>query len=619
MEIEHLEVRDFLHNTLPLEALDETQLNQLVELVDVGYRQRGHVLTLKSEFIYVIRKGAIQIEDENEKLHTLLGEKDWFGYDAQLNIFQHSCHEDTLYYRIQKQAFFDLVGEMPAVSSYFFSQQGGVGRSLGSDNTSHMLNDSVLEMTRANHPYLVEASTPIQEVAQLMGDKHVTSVMIVEQGKLCGIVTDRAFCTKVVADEMDARAPISEIMSANPVTIEHYKSGVEAMLLMASKRIRHLPIMRNRQVAGVITAADLLRKQSHNVVFLINEIQCSSSIDQLTKISSQIPMLLVRDVEANMDEHDIAYSISAIGRAINQQLLKMAEAKLGEPPISYAWVVAGSLARGEQILHSDQDNLLILSDEYNPSKHGDYFADLAKFVSDGLNECGYVYCPGDVMATNNKWRQPLSTWRQYFHDWIEKPDPKALMHSSIFFDMKCIYGDSIMFKDLMSEVREKAAKNSIFLAHMASNAEHYRPPLGFFRHFILEEHGPNDKALNMKKRGVVPVIDCTRVYALSKGISAVNTVDRLHLLSETGGLSEVGAQDLLEAYQFINALRIRHQALQIKREQVADNYMLPSEISSLDKKHLKDAFEIISKMQNAMSSQYQTSILSWKTSFATNS
>ncbi len=609
MEVENLEVREFLHKTLPLETLDETELNQLIEIVDVGYRKRGYILTLKSEFIYLIRKGAIQIEDENEKLYTLLGEKDWFGYDAQLNIFQHSCHEDTLYYRIQKKAFFDQLGDHPEVNNYFFSRQGMGRENLASDSSSHLLNQSVLEMTRANHPYLVESSTPIKEVAELMGDKQVTSVMVMKKNRLCGIVTDRAFCTKVVADGIDSKAPIEKIMSPNPITIGHYKSGVEAMLLMASKRIRHLPIVNKDKVVGVITAADLLRKQSHNVVFLINEIQCSTSVEQLVKISAQLPMLLLRDVEASMDEHDIAYSISSIGRAINQQLLKMAETLLGEPPIQYAWVVAGSMARSEQILHSDQDNLLILSDDYKAKEHDQYFQELSKFVSDGLNACGYVYCPGDVMATNPKWRQSLSVWQQYFDDWIESPNTKALMHASIFFDMKCIYGDSAMFESMMSQVLKKAAKNSIFLSHMASNAQHYQPPLGFFRHFILEEHGPHEKALNMKKRGVVPVIDCARVYALSNQISAVNTIDRLRLLADMGGLSESGAQNFLDAYKFINELRIRHQAQQIKQEQEPDNYILPSEISSLDKKHLKDAFDVILKMQNAMGSQYQTAIL----------
>ncbi|WP_201341904.1 DUF294 nucleotidyltransferase-like domain-containing protein [Abyssogena phaseoliformis symbiont] len=93
---------------------------------------------------------------------------------------------------------------------------------------------------------------------------------------------------------------------------------------------------------------------------------------------------MVNTLDANADEHDIAYSISSIGRAINQQLLKQAEEHLGQAPVAYAWVVAGSLARSEQTIHSDQDNLLIINDDFQPKIQGDYFVKLAKYVCDGI-------------------------------------------------------------------------------------------------------------------------------------------------------------------------------------------------------------------------------------------
>jgi Predicted signal-transduction protein containing cAMP-binding and CBS domains len=281
----------------------------------------------------------------------------------------------------------------------------------------------------------------------------------------------------VAATGLDISSPISDIMTTNPISIAHYQSGVEAMLLMANSHIRHLPILKNNQVVGVITAADLLRKQSHNVVFLINEVLVSETVEELKKISEQVPLLLQHSFESNMDEHDITYSISSVGRSINQQLLKQAEALLGSPPVAYAWVVAGSLARSEQIAHTDQDNLLILSDDYNEKLHGEYFSKLSAYVSDGLHECGYVYCPGEVMATNPKWRQSVSVWRSYYNSWISSPDPKALMYASIFFDLKCIYGTSELLDDLLTGVLNK--QNNYFQSHMAHNAEHYTPPLGF--------------------------------------------------------------------------------------------------------------------------------------------
>ena len=610
MEIEGLEVIDFLKSTLPLDGATQAQLALLLKDVQIGYRKRGYVLTVKPDFLYLVRKGAVLIEDENECLFSILGERQWFGYSAQLVLYSHSCQEDVLYYRIPKKTFFEIFSEDVGVNNFFADAK--LESSVKLQNIAkqdNLLDNSVFSMSRANNAYIVDPNTSIFEVAQLMSKKNVTSVVVSDNNVLKGIVTDRAFCTKVAAVGLDMQSPISDIMTPNPTSISHYKSGVEAMMVMANSHIRHLPIVKNKQVVGMVTAADLLRKQSHNVVFLINEVLVSQTIEELSKISKQIPLLLQHSFESNMDEHDITYSISSVGRAINQQLLKQAEALLGEAPITYAWVVAGSLARSEQIAHSDQDNLLIMSDDYDEKIHGDYFAKLAAYVSDGLNECGYIYCPGEVMATNPKWRQSVSVWRSYFDKWIASPDPKALMHASIFFDLKCIYGASNLLDDLMSEVLKKAKKNTIFLSHMAGNAEHYTPPLGFFRNFIVDRHGADKKTLNLKKKGVVPIVDFVRVYALSHGISSINTQDRLRELSDSLALSASSSNDLIEAYKFINLVRIKHQSRQIKQQVSADNFVSIKEISSLDQKHLKDAFSIVSSMQTIMRSQYQTSIL----------
>jgi CBS domain-containing protein len=262
------------------------------------------------------------------------------------------------------------------------------------------------------------------------------------------------------------------------------------------------------------------------------------------------------------------------------------------------------MARGDQTAHSDQDNAIILSDDYQPEKHQQYYQQLAKFVCDGLNDCGYIYCPGDVMAINPKWCQPLSIWKSYFNQWIEYPEPKALMLSSIFFDLKYLYGDSVLFSSLRVHTMEKSQRNSLFLSLMSENALHYQPPLGFFRSFVLEKGGGHGKALNMKKKGVVPIIDLARVYALNVGVQKINTKERLDIAHEKGAISEEGMRDLQDAYEFICSVRLQHQAKQIKQGLEADNYLLPDVLSSLERRHLKDAFEVVTVLQKVMHNNF---------------
>jgi CBS domain-containing protein len=297
--------------------------------------------------------------------------------------------------------------------------------------------------------------------------------------------------------------------------------------------------------------------------------------------------------------------ISSIAEAITIHLIQLAEQQLGPAPIAYCWLSFGSLARLEQTAQSDQDNGLLLSDEYNPDIHAEYFKKLAQFVCDGLDACGYEYCPGDIMATTEKWRQPLNIWKKYFDNWINKPEPKALMHASIFFDMRRISGDKTLINALREHMLTQSKSNRIFLAHLTGNALHHQPPLGFFRRFVLVNDGEHDKTLDLKHNGVVPIIDLARIYALAGGKTAVNTKVRLEHVAGAGEVSQQGAADLRDALELISIIRLRHQARLINAARPANNFIAPDELSNFERNHLKDAFEIVRTMQEALGQRFQ--------------
>jgi len=302
-------------------------------------------------------------------------------------------------------------------------------------------------------------------------------------------------------------------------------------------------------------------------------------------------------------EH-VGKGVTAVTSAITRRLIEMAEQELGPPPVAYAWIAAGSHARREQTTHSDQDNALIIADELTEEDE-DWFDALAKYVCHGLAACGYIYCPGEVMAMNPRWRQPQSVWLGYFRQWINTPSPKALMYSSIFFDLRTIHGDESLLKAVRKEILQLTPKNALFLAHLTVNALKLRPPLGFFRDFVLVHDGKHNDTLDLKHNGISTIVDLARIYALAEGIPAVNTIERLKQTAASPSLSRDGAANLLDAFEFIGTLRIQHQARQIAAVQTADNFMSPKEISRLEREHLKDAFKVIQTMQSSLEMRYR--------------
>ncbi len=617
MEIEQLEIRDFLASCPPLDGLEPAALEALVNALEISYVRKGdHLLTIggRNDRAYLIRTGALEVADAGGGLIGRFSEGEWVGYRSVMRggevHLAVNALEDSLLYAVPDAVFMRLLEQFPQAADFFHEEKNRrLKRAVRDLRNSDNMALISLPVARLIHrdPLLVEGCTTIQDAARRMTEATSTAMLVMKEGHLEGIVTDRAFCTKVVAAGHPLDGDICEVMTRNPITIEANALGAEALLIMARHNIRHLPVMESGRVLGMVTATDLIRSQSHNAIYLINEIHRARDLDALVGLNAQLPDVLVALVEAGLTADNIGHAISSIAEAITRRLLDMAVKALGPAPVAFAWIAAGSLARREQTAQSDQDNGLMLADDFDPQRHGEYFERLARQVCDGLNACGYVYCPGEVMAINPRWRQPVSVWRTYFREWIDTPAPKALMYTSIFFDLRCIYGDASLLESLRGELRERMRDNSIFLAHMAANALHYSPPLGFFRNFVLEDGGTESRALNMKKRGVMPVIDLARVYALSVASLALATPERLQAAAGGGALSESGMQDLRDAYELITMLRLKHQAKQIQSgNRRPDNYVPPEHLSSLERRHLKDAFEVVRGLQEAMAMRYQT-------------
>jgi CBS domain-containing protein len=615
MEIEQLEIRDFLSQCSPLNKLDSATVDRITHSLEIAYQRRGDTILKpgdRNHYLYLIRSGAVEILDGYDKPYSHLEAGDWFGYRSILRggkiEMRAKAIEDSLLYLIPQALYLELDQHHTTIKQYFSHKKPERLRSAIADlrdkHQAPLIGAHAIDLIH-RQPLQLEQSTSIHEAAKKMKEATVTALLVTHEETLQGIITDRAFCTKLTVNRMSFDQPIRDIMTPDPMTISAETTGSEALLMMARHNIRHLPVTKSGKVLGMLTATDIIRHQSHTPIYLINEIHRAVSIEALVNLSRQIPATLVSMVHNSLRAYDIAHAISSVGEAITQRLLGFAETSLGPPPIPYAWIVAGSLARNEQTIHSDQDNALLLSNEYDKSTHMHYFQALSQSVSRGLNACGYVYCPGEVMATTDKWRQPLSVWRGYFNQWINSPEQKALMYASIFFDLRCIYGDPHLLKTLRQDVLKQSRGNTIFLAHMAHNALQFHPPLGLFRRFVLEKGGVEEKALNMKKRGVVPITDLARVYALASGADALNTQDRLEAAAEAGAISQSGKSDLLDAFEFISIVRLEHQAAQIKQGETADNFVPPEQLSSLERRHLKDAFDVVRTLQSSMSQTFQ--------------
>lgn len=451
----------------------------------------------------------------------------------------------------------------------------------------------------------VDPRASLKDTALAMRAAGSDLALLVEQDQLFGVVSDSDLRNRALAEGLSPETAVSDIATLAPWHLDAEATGFDALMLLARHRFRHLPVTRDGRVIGLVRAEDLQESGTLSVMHLSAEILRQDGLAGLVALSRQVPQLHRQLAAAQTSAYSAGYLVSAITDAIGIRLLQLAERELGPAPVDYAWVVAGSQARSEQTSKTDQDSCLLLADAYRPAEHGGYFRALADYVCDGLHACGYVYCPGEVMARTEEWRQPFHVWSERFRRWIEEPEAKALMLTSVFFDVRCLHGDAGLLDRLRAEVLARTRNHGIFLAHLVGNALANQPPLGLFGQLAPPRLGEHRGSVDIKHHGLVPVVDLARVYALAGGHAEVNTQQRLLRAPEGGAISAESARDLGETYEFLGRLRLQHQARQLEAGLPTDNHIPLDTLSSFEREQLKDAFAVIARLQKVLQQRYR--------------
>ncbi|WP_256838049.1 DUF294 nucleotidyltransferase-like domain-containing protein [Ornithinimicrobium faecis] len=611
MSADVTEVADFLASRAPFRELPRALLQTLVRQTAIRYVRRGtRILSVgeTNEVMFVLRSGAVDITDGDGGLVERSEPGTCFGMSTLVeqapSRYDFTAIEDSLLLVVPAETFHATCERDEGFGAYYTSAhtarlRRAVALLHTTDRGGAVLRTSVGDLVR-RAPVTTAPGDSIRAAAQLMAAERVSSVLVQQDGRLVGIVTDRDLRTRVLAEGRDPEGPVAEVMTPEPATARIDALAFEALMEMVERKIHHLPVLdRAGGVVGLISGTDLMRLEHNNPVYLVADIEAASDVAALASLGTRIPVIVDQLVAEDATAQDIGRVVTSLGDAIERRLLVLAETELGPPPVPYCWVVLGSQARHEQGLASDQDNALVIADEMT-REHDHYFAALAHRVSAGLVECGYPLCPGDVMATNPRWRAPVATWRAHFDRWLDTPEPQAVLNGSIFFDMRPLHGAVDLVEDLRADVLARTRHADLFLAYLARHAVGRRPPIGFFRGLVLEREGRHRDRLDLKAGGVGAVVELARVHALLGGLPEVNSHARLDAAARAGSISAGLAAELIDALEFVAYLRMRHQGHAVRSGREPDNFVDPATLTDFERRHLRDAFRIIRAAQQAL-------------------
>lgn len=611
------DISAFLAKHPPFELLPVDVREALLPQIEVrDLPENSCVLNLDQpvRHLYLIRAGRIEVRGANGDVWALRTEGETFGVRALLGDgragFLATTVERSTLYLLPEREFVRLRLEHIEFERFFTPLGGGGSRlapaedRLSAESQPNLIALRIRDLMTPD-PASIGADRPIREAARLMRERHISCLPVTRAGTLAGILTNVDLRDRVVAEGIPPDTPVAAVMTQRPIALDAECLAYDALLTMRERTVRHLPVLQDGQLVGVVTNTDVLRRWINYPGHLTGIILRRNSAASLAEVVAQIPQLLRILVATGETAHKSGLILSSIADVATFRLLQLAEERLGPPPVPYVWLASGSQARQEQTGLSDQDNCIILDDAFDEARHGGYFAELARSVCDGLDASGYVYCPGEMMAVTPKWRQPLARWKQYFASWMDEPEPMAQMLASVMFDLRPIRGATRLFDALQTFTLGKAKANSLFVAHMATNALNHTPPMGFLDRLVLIRGGEHRHQIDLKLQGIVPIVDLARLFALEAGVGHANTRDRLVAAQKAGVISESGMHDLIDALEFVSIVRLRHQSEQIRRGEAPDNFISLQELSRIERQHLRQAFIIVRTMQSSLSTSRQ--------------
>ena len=627
---------DFLKDFPPFDILEKDQLFKIALNIKVTYLEKNTFI-FKQEAephnnFYVVKDGAIGLYrtmGEDQILVDICDEGDLFGLRPIIQndhyLMSAKANEESILYAIPVEILQEIIITNTKAHKYIIASFSSNIKTPYAITSKTNLFANVDSLEKSNTFYEVQTAqysknpvtclptATIKEAACIMSSKRVGSILITEDKKPVGIITDKDLRLKIATGLISIEENVGAIMSSPVITFPEKITIAEAQIAMIKYKITHLCITKNgsanSELIGILSEHDIVVLHGNNPSVLIKELKRSKDVASLKYIREKASEILKGYIEQNIPIIFISKIISEITDAITIKAIELSLDEMEtQPPVKFGWLALGSQGRKEQLLITDQDNALIFANvetkDYDNTKH--YFLKLAKKITNKLHYVGYKNCPADMMGSNPRWCLSLSQWEEQFNTWIKQPSEKAIMMCSIFFDYSLAYGDKELVTQLTDSIFKSIKSYEIFLNFLAKDALLNPPPIGFFRQFLVEHDGEHKDQFDIKNRALMPLIDAARLLSLSHNLkNKNNTISRFKKLADLEPQNSDLYFSCIDTFKILLRFRTKHGI----QNNDSGRYIDLNNLSKAEKLKLKGCFKPIKDIQELIKVRFNLSIL----------
>ena len=619
----------FLQRFPPFNQMENTHLAFLVEQCQLRFYGPGDSIIRPEdgpvEHFYIVKQGRVIGERTHQgasvvettfeitagecfPLAALLGER--------ATRTEHLAAEDTFCLQLNKAAFikvfalseefrdFALRGVSSLLDKVNRQVQQKAVETLG---TQYSLNTRLGELAM-RHPVTCSPQTALREAVRMMHEQQVGSIVIVNEHKApLGIFTLRDLRQVVANGIEEFDQAIDAHMTAGPFYLSPDHSAFDAAIAMTERHIAHVCLVKEQRLCGVVSERDLFSLQRVDLVHLARTIRHAPRLDTLINLRGEISQLVERMLAHGASSTQITHIITLLNDHTVCRVIELVLAERGDPGVPFTWLCFGSEGRREQTLHTDQDNGILFEakDAAQAAEIRQRLLPIAQQINHHLAACGFTLCKGNIMAGNPELCLSRAEWARRFSAFIREATPQNLLASSIYFDLRAVWGDEQGCQHLRRTILTQVADNRLFQRMMADNALRHRPPVGRFREFVLERKGGDKATLDLKVQGLGPFVDGARLLALAHGVEAINTLERLRQLTTLGVIEPLDGAAYEEAYHFIQQTRMQQHQLQTRQNRPYSNRVDPDQLNQLDRRILREALRQAQRLQSSLALRYQ--------------
>ncbi|SDX91072.1 CBS domain-containing protein [Lutibacter oricola] len=624
---------DFLKNFPPFNILEKEQLFKIATHVKVHYIEQDKSVFTQNENphneFYIVKDGAIGLYrtmDNDNILVDICDEGDLFGLRPIIQNNQYLmsavANEESILYAISVELLKEIIDSNEKVKKFIVASfstniktpyaKTNNGQLFANEDVLNKNNAGISDVQTAQYsknPITCTKAYTIQQAAEVMSVKRVGSILITENNKPIGIITDKDLRLKIATGLISIKEKVTTIMSSPVITCHKKITVAEAQINMLKHKITHLCITEdgtpNSNLKGILSEHDIVVLHGNNPSVLIKELKRAKNVDTLKYIREKTSKLLSGYMEQNIPIRFVSNIISEINEAITIKAIKLSiEEMETEPPVKFTWLALGSQGRKEQLLITDQDNALVF-ENVNPKDYDftkNYFLQLAKKITNKLHIIGFENCPADMMGSNPRWCISLNQWKEQFNTWITKPTEEAIMMCTIFFDYSLVYGNVELVDEMSESIFESIDNYEIFLNFLGRNALRNPPPLGFFRQFLVEHDGEHKDQFDLKSRALMPLIDAARLLTLSVNHkNKNNTIERFKEMAKAEPQNKYLYEMCIDSFKIL----LRFRTNQGLKNNNSGRYVDLNNLSKSEKLKLKGCFKPIKDIQELISVRFK--------------